>query len=83
MHSMRNAFKTWIDDFIIYPQSSEDLFRRHDVFLAICGDRNVAVSGKKCTFNRSNIDWCGRVIDAQCYKGNPLNKNAIKTLNFR
>lgn len=61
----------WIDDFALHASSEKTLLDILDKFLTIYSSRNLIISLPKSTFYASEINWCGRLINASGVRMDP------------
>ena len=50
----------WLDDRLVYAESSDDLLEVIDVFLKQCIKCVIRLNAPKCKFLRTEMEWCGR-----------------------
>lgn len=74
---LKENFKAWIDDFMLFAPSEDDLLRILRRFFEICRKRRLIVSLPKSDFYLSEVTWCGRIIDAQGVRFHPKNIDGL------
>ena len=79
---LRENFKAWIDDFIIFAKYEGRLLRMLRRFFEICRTRNLIVSLPKSDFFLTEATWCGRIIDADGVRFNPENLSGLRSCDF-
>ena len=79
---LRENFKAWIDDFIIFAKDEKHLLHILRRFFEICRSRNLIVSLLKSDFFLTEATWCGRIIDANGVRFNPSNLSGLKNCEF-
>lgn len=75
---LREDFKAWIDDFMIYARDEAHLLRILRTFFKICRKHRLIVSLPKSDFYRKESEWCGRIIDAKGIRFNPKNISGLQ-----
>lgn len=70
---LKEQFKAWIDDFMLYAPSEADFLQILRKFFDICRERRLIVLLPKSDFFLSEVSWCGRVIHAQGVRLHPKN----------
>ena len=75
---LRDNFKAWVDDFILYTKNEKEMLALLRRFFEICCQRNLVISLPKSKFFAKSIKWCGRIIDGDGYRYDPANNEALK-----
>ena len=75
---LRDNFKAWIDDFMIFAEDEKHLLRVLRRFFEICRKRRLIVSLPKSDFFLTEATWCGRIIDTDGVRFNPSNLSGLK-----
>ena len=75
---LRENFKAWIDDFMIFAKDEVHLLGILRKFFSICRKRRLVVSLPKSDFYRKEAYWCGRIIDANGIRFNPKNISGLQ-----
>lgn len=70
---LKDNFKAWIDDFMLFASREADLPRILRQFFNICRTRRLVFSLPKSDFYLSKFTWCGRIIDAKGVRFHPKN----------
>lgn len=70
---LKDHLKAWIDDFMLFAPTEEDLLRILRRFFEICRKRRLIVSLPKSDFYLSEVIWCGRIVDAKGVRFHPKN----------
>ena len=77
---LRDNFKAWIDDFLLYTKDEKQMMALLRRFFEICCERNLVISLPKSKNFSNSIKWCGRIIDGDGYRYDPANFEALKEL---
>lgn len=77
---LRSNIKSWIDDFLLYAKTEEELLRLLEQFFEICRTYRLKVSIKKSTFFALSVKWCGRIWSRNGVKFNPSNAEGLANM---
>lgn len=75
---IRENFKAWIDDFMIFATDETQLLLILQRFFEICRKRRLVVSLPKSDFFSQQAAWCERIIDAEGIRFNPKNLSGLQ-----
>lgn len=75
---LRQNFKAWIDDFMVFASDENHLLRLLRRFFEICRARRLVVSLPKSKFYLSEATWCGRIIDYDGVRFNSKNLSGLQ-----
>ena len=67
----------WIDGFLLYVKSEEELLDEIDAFFETCLQANFRVNAKKSFFYLRDAKFCGRNISKDGIKFDPRNLDAL------
>lgn len=79
---LRENFKAWIDDFVIFATDEDHLLRFFRRLFEICRTRRLVVSLPKPYFFLTEASWCGRIIDSDGVRFNPKNLSGLQQAIF-
>ena len=77
-NKLRQNFKAWLDDFILFATDEEYLLRMLHRLFELCRARRLVVSLPKSKFFLREATWCGRIIDSRGVRFNPKNLSGLK-----
>ncbi|MEM1369511.1 MAG: reverse transcriptase family protein, partial [Cyanobacteria bacterium P01_H01_bin.15] len=78
---LRDHYKAWLDDFLIFAESEDQLLQILRRFFEICRTRRLIISLPKSEFFLTKAQWCGRIIDEHGVRFNPKNISGIMNSN--
>ena len=78
---LRSNMKAWLDDFNLFAKTENHLLQLLERFFAICKEKRLFLSAKKCEFFSSQIKWCGRIFSAKGYTMDPTNSESLRNMS--
>jgi len=79
---LRDRLKAWLDDFLLYCTSEDELLDSLLRFFTICSDYNLYLSAKKCEFFQRTVRWCGRLISPEGVQLDPSRLSGLKHISL-
>ena len=70
----------WLDDFLFYAQSEEELFTNIESFLQICKEIGLKLHAEKSTLFANEVQFCGRIISRQGVQYHPRHFHALTSM---
>lgn len=74
---LRGHLLAWLNEFALNDPSEAALLHKPDEFISICSSHNMVISLPTFSFYATEIDWCGRLIDAYGVRMDPSIYNGI------
>jgi len=62
---VHKIMEVYIDDFIVWAQSEDELITRLDAVFTRLSEKNLKLNPKKCRFGMTEVEYCGHVINDQ------------------
>jgi hypothetical protein len=72
----------WLDDFLLYASSIEELFLVLRKILEICREIGLKLAVLKCKLFEKEIKWCGQIITPQGMKVDPVRIDGLTSLTL-
>lgn len=69
--------KAWLDDFILYAKTEEELMQVIDNFLEIWGTKNLNFSAKTSSLFAKLVKWCDMIISEAGTNMDPRNLDGL------
>ena len=60
---VHKIMEVYIDDFIVWAQSEDELISRLDQVFTRCAEKNLKLNPRKCRFGMQEVEYCGHVIN--------------------
>lgn len=75
---LEESFKVWLDDYILFTKSENELLKNLCRFFELCRDRNLIMSLTKLWFFLNEAKWCGRISNEKGILFNPNNLSGLR-----
>lgn len=70
----------WLDDFLLYATSGEELLEDIEQFLLLCSEYGFKLHASNCSFFLKQVNFCGRRISADGVTHDPRNFEVITSM---
>jgi hypothetical protein len=75
---IHKIMEVYIDDFIVWAQSEDELITRLDEVFTRLSEKNLKLNPRKCRFGMTEVEYCGHVINDQ---GTTFSKERISEVH--
>ena len=70
----------WLDDFLLYAKSEEDLLSEVESFLQVCEKINLKIHAEKSNFFSKRVQFCGRIITPEGIQYHPRHFDSLVSM---
>ena len=75
-----NKMLQWLDDFLFYAKSEDELLSNIKSFLLVCSEIGLKVHAEKSTLFATEVQFCGRIISRQGVQYHPRHFDTLVSM---